>query len=80
MIDLMTVKLPKGEAILLTAEVGAAVSDINNPAHTIIYTDTFRDGITVDMPIAEFYELWLGCLMSDIEFVEIESKESAEVH
>lgn len=80
MIDLMTVKLPKGGAILLTAEIGAAISDINNSAHTIIYTDTFRDGITVDMPIADFYDLWLGCLMSEIELVEIESKDSTEVH
>ena len=80
MIDLMTVKLPKGEAILLTAEIGAAVSDLNNSNHTIIYTDTFREGITINMPIAEFYDLWLGCLVSDVELIEIEFPDGQEVH
>jgi len=80
MIDLMTVKLPKGEAILLTAEIGAAVSDLNNPNFTVVYTDTFREGVTVDMPISEFYELWLGCLVSDVELIEIEFPDNQEVH
>lgn len=80
MIDLMTVKLPKGEAILLTAEIGAAVSDINNANFTVVYTDTFREGVTVDMPIADFYELWLGCLVSDVELIEIEFADGQEVH
>lgn len=80
MIDIMAVKLPKGDAIILTAEIGAAVSDLNNPNFTVIYTDTFSEGITIAMPISEFYELWLGCLMSDIELVDIEEPNKSEVH
>jgi len=80
MIDLMAVKLPKGDAIILTAEIGAAVSDINNANFTVIYTDTFREGLTIAMPIAKFYDLWLGCLMSEIELIEIESPNDQEVH
>lgn len=72
MIELMGVKLPKGEAILLTAEVGGAVSDLQNPNLTVVYTDTFCEGITIDMPIAEFFNLWMTCLMSELELAEIE--------
>jgi hypothetical protein len=72
MIELMGVKLPKGEAILLTAEVGGAVSDLSNPKHTVVYTDTFSEGITIDMPVAEFFNLWMTCLMSELELAEIE--------
>jgi hypothetical protein len=80
MIDLITVKLPKGDAILLTAEIGAAVSDINNAKFTVIYTDTFPEGITIDMPISKFYELWIECLISDVELIEIELPDEKEVH
>ena len=80
MIDLMAVKLPKGDAIILTAEIGAAVSDINNANFTVIYTDTFREGLTIAMPISKFYDLWISCLMSDIELIEIDHSDSAEVH
>ena len=76
MIELMGVKLPEGDAILLTAEVGGAVSDLKNKKHTIVYTDTFCDGITVDMPIDEFFTLWMTCLMSDLEVVEMEEADS----
>lgn len=72
MIELMGVKLPQGEAILLTAEVGGAVSDLKNSKHTIVYTDTFTEGITIDMTIAEFFTLWMTCLMSELEMAEIE--------
>jgi hypothetical protein len=71
MIELMGVKLPKGEAILLTAEVGGAVSDLSNPKLTVVYTDTFSEGITINMPISEFFDLWMACLMTDLEVVEI---------
>jgi hypothetical protein len=80
MIDIMAVKLPKGDAIILTAEIGAAVSDLNNPNFTVVYTDTFPEGITINMQISDFYELWLGCLMSDIELVDIEELNNSEVH
>jgi hypothetical protein len=71
MIELMGVKLPKGEAILLTAEVGGAVSDLSNPKHTVVYTDTFTEGITINMTISDFFDLWMSCLMTDLEIVEI---------
>ena len=80
MIDLMAVKLPKGDALILTAEIGAAVSDINNAKFTVIYTETFPEGITIAMPISKFYELWIECLISDVELIEIELPDEKEVH
>jgi hypothetical protein len=72
MIELIGVNLPKGKAILLTADVGGAVSDLNNPNHTIVYTDTFVDGLTIDMPISEFYDLWMSCLTDELSAIEVE--------
>ena len=71
MIDLMGVKIPNGgHAIFLTATIGGAHSDINNKQRTVVYTDCFMEGITIDMPIEEFYTLWMTCLLSDYELVD----------
>ena len=78
MIDLMGVELPKGKAILLTAEIGAALSDLSNPALTVVYTDTFPEGLTVKMNITEFFDLWQSCLLDDLETVDVEVNEDAE--
>ena len=72
MIPLMGVKLPKGNGILLTATVGGATTSLNNPKQTDVYTDTFPHGITIDMPLEEFYDLWMNSLMSDVEWVDVE--------
>ena len=71
MIDLMAVKLPDGgSAVLLTATIGGAHSDVHNKARTIAYTDCFSEGISIDMPIEEFYSLWMTCLVTEYEVVE----------
>lgn len=71
MIDLMGVKLPNGgSAVLLTATIGGAHTDINNQKRTIVYTDCFSDGLAIDMPVEEFYSLWMTCLVTDYEIVE----------
>jgi len=80
MIDLTVVKLPKGSAILLTANIGGATTSISNPNHTDVYTDTFPDGITIDMGIEEFYTLWLENLVTDYEVIEVGSDLQGEIH
>jgi hypothetical protein len=80
MIDLTVVKLPKGSAILLTANIGGATTSISNPNHTDVYTDTFPDGITIDMTIDKFYNLWLENLVTDYEVIEVGSNENGEIH
>lgn len=81
MIDLMGVRLPQGgHAILLTADIGGAVSDIHDASRTVVYTDTFPDGITIEMPIEEFYTLWMTCLLSDYELVDVETADIGSLH
>lgn len=72
MIPLMGVKLPKGNGILLTATVGGATTSLSNPKQTDVYTDTFPQGITIDMPLEQFYDLWMNSLMNDVEWVDVE--------
>jgi uncharacterized membrane protein len=72
MIPLIGVKLPKGNGILLTATISGATTSLTNPSHTDVYTDGFPNGITIDMPIEEFYDLWLSSLESEIEWMETE--------
>lgn len=70
MIPLIGVKLPKGNCIFLTSTIGGATTNPTNPRYTDVYTDTFPDGITINMPLEEFYDVWLGHLMTEIEPVE----------
>ena len=79
MIPLMGVKLPKGNGILLTSSVGGATTSLANPNHTDVYTDLFPSGITIDMKLEEFYDLWFASLMTEIEMVDIEV-EAGNVH
>lgn len=70
MIPLMGVKLPNGNAVLLTSTVGGATTNTQNPKQTDVYTDTFPNGITVDMPLEDFYDLWLASLVTELEIKE----------
>lgn len=72
MIPLMGVKLPKGNGILLTSSVGGATTSLTNPNQTDVYTDLFPNGITIDMKLEEFYDLWFASLMTEIEMVDVE--------
>ena len=72
MIHLMGVKLPQGQAIIPTETIAGAVSDLKNPKNTIVYSEAFPDGITVAIPISDFYDLWLACLLSDYEEITTE--------
>lgn len=79
MIPLIAAGTPGGGKVaLLTSTIGGVISDIRNAKHCVVYTDTFPDGITVDMPIEEFYDVWLGSLLSELEVVEISAP--TEVH
>lgn len=70
MIELIAAEVPKGKGhvIFLTATIGGAITDINNKNQTIVFTDTFPDGIAIDMDIKAFYELWLSCLSVEVEY------------
>jgi hypothetical protein len=70
MIPLIGVKLPSGNAVLLTSTIGGATTNTKNLKQTDVYTDTFPDGITVDMPLEDFYDLWLASLVTELEIKE----------
>jgi|TARA_R100001463_G_scaffold7902_1_gene24841 hypothetical protein len=70
MIPLIGVKLPSGNAVLLTSTIGGATTNTKNIKQTDVYTDTFPEGITIDMPLEEFYEVWLTSLVTELEIKE----------
>lgn len=70
MIPLIGVKLPSGNAVLLTSTIGGATTNTKNIKQTDVYTDTFPEGITIDMPLEEFYEVWLTSLITELEIKE----------
>jgi hypothetical protein len=70
MIPLIGVKLPSGNAVLLTSTIGGATTNTKNPKQTDVYTDTFPNGITVDMPLEDFYDVWLASLVTELEIKE----------
>jgi len=79
MIPVFKVPLPKeGHALLVTQGVAGATTNINNPNHTDIYTDAFPTGITVDMKIDDFLQVWLTCVNCDPEDVEEEEVEEED--
>lgn len=79
MIDLMGLPLPKGNVIILTATIGGATSNVHNLKHTDVYTDFFPEGITVAVPIEEFYDIWIGHLLADLTLEEI-TEDETNVH
>jgi hypothetical protein len=70
MIPLIGVKLPSGNAVFLTSTIGGATTNTKNIKQTDVYTDTFPEGITVDMPLEDFYDLWLASLVTELEIKE----------
>jgi len=69
---LISAKLPKdsGLVVFLPATIGGCVTDISNKQQTVVYTDTFPDGVTIDMDTTEFAGRWQTALA--LEDFEIE--------
>lgn len=70
MIPLIAAKLPSGNVLFLTSTIGGATTNTKNSNQTDVYTDTFPEGITIDMPLEEFYEVWLTSLVTELEIKE----------
>lgn len=70
MIPIIGVKLPIGNAVLLTSTIGGATTNIKNNKQTDVYTDTFPEGLTIDMTLEDFYDLWLASLVTEIHVTE----------
>ena len=70
MIPLIGVKLPNGNAVLLTSTIGGATTNTKNNKQTDVYTDTFPEGLTIDMTLEDFYDLWLASLVTEVHVTE----------
>jgi len=82
MIPVFKVPLPeKGHALIVTQGVAGATTSLTNDNHTDIYTEAFPTGITIDMKIDDFLEMWLNCVNcdpDDIEEEEVEDEDDVE--
>jgi len=70
MIPIIGVKLPVGSAVLLTTTIGGATTNTKKNKQTDVYTDTFPEGLTIDMTLEDFYDLWLASLVTEVHVTE----------
>lgn len=77
---LIACRLPKyGAVVFYPATIGGCVTDLSNKNHTVVYTDTFPDGVTVDMTIEEFSSIWQNALLEDELIIEFTPEEVPDV-
>jgi len=69
----------KGQVGLLPVTIGGAITNITNKAHTDVYTDTFPDGITIDMEISDFVNLWQTALYYEEYEIEFTPEEVSDL-
>jgi len=62
MMNVIEVPLPSGKALFLTTTIAGAHTNLTQPKHTDVYTDSFPEGITIAMDIDGFGELWEDAL------------------
>ena len=77
---LIAAPLPKNQGIVvfLPATIGGCVTDISNDQQTVVYTDTFPEGVTIAMETNAFAGQWQTALALedyDIEFTPDEMPE-----
>lgn len=68
-----------GTVVFYPATIGGCITDIGNENHTVVYTDTFPDGVTVDMDVEEFSGAWQQALLMEDLVIEFAPEEVSEV-
>lgn len=77
---LISAKLPqKGSIVFLPATIGGAHTNNANVRHTDVYTDTFPDGVTIDMLIDDFISAWQTALFFEENEIEFTPEEMSGV-
>ena len=78
---LIAAELPKdkGMVVFLPATIGGCITDISDKNHTVVYTDTFPDGVTVAMPVSDFVEAWQTALFFEENEIEFTPETVSEV-
>ena len=81
MMMLIVAELPKdqGVVVFLPATIGGCISDIANKDQTVVYTDTFPEGVTVAMPVSDFVEAWQTALFFEDNQIEFTPDTVSEV-
>ena len=79
---LIAAELPKdqGMVVFLPATIGGCISDISNKDQTVVYTDTFPEGVTVAMPVSDFVEAWHTSLFFSVFYIEFTPASVPELH
>ena len=76
---MIELKTPLGQFWLRSSEVIAITHERNRPGCSIVYTQLFPDGISVDMTPLEIIELiWDEEAEYDVEFTAEEDEEEEE--
>jgi len=78
---LIACPLPKDNGIVVfyPATIGGCITDIGNKKQTVVYTDTFPEGVTVAMEIEEFSGAWQQALAVEDVVIEFTPEEMSEV-
>jgi|DEB0MinimDraft_4_1074332.scaffolds.fasta_scaffold167609_1 hypothetical protein len=75
---LIAAELPKnkGMVVFLVSTIGGCMTNASNPKETDVYTDNFPEGVTVDVEIDRFAEMWQTAL--SVGEIEIEIEDDTE--
>lgn len=69
----LAVNLPDddGSVSFLLSTIGGAITNRTQKKHTDVYTDTFPQGVTIDMMFKDFYMMWQQALLLQAREEEI---------
>jgi hypothetical protein len=75
---LIAAELPKnkGMVVFLVSTIGGCMTNSSSPSETDVYTDNFPEGVTVDVEIDRFAEMWQTAL--SVGEIEIEIEDDTE--
>jgi hypothetical protein len=78
---LIAAELPDkdGAVVFLPATIGGCITDKFNKQHTVVYTDTFPDGITIKMQLDDFASCWQNALALEDMTIEFTPETVPEV-
>ena len=78
---LIAAELPENDGIVvfLPATIGGCITDKFNKDNTVVYTDTFPDGITIKMHLDDFASCWQNALALEDMTIEFTPETVPEV-
>lgn len=79
--SLIAAELPDnaGVVVFLTTTIGGCITDKFNKKNTIVYTDSFPEGITISMTLDDFAACWQSALVVEEYTIEFTPEEVPDV-